>query len=81
MALDLPNVPEVEYSELKEKQDQKGIVHVPKIPPGMTPAFVKKYFEDFGIQKVYFVPESDDLRRKRVQHGGTNKRRYTEGWM
>jgi len=81
MTLELPNIPETSYNELKEKQDQKGILHIARIPPGMNPAFVKKYFEDFGIKRVYFVPEDEEYRKKRVQHGGTSKRRYTEGWM
>ena len=81
MALDLPDVPEITYQELKEKQDKKGILYISRIPPGMTPKFVKEYFADYGIQRVYFVPENEDARKKRKNNGGSGKRRYTEGWM
>ena len=81
MALDLPDVPETSYKEIKEKQDRKGILYISCIPPGMTPNFVKRYFADYGIQRVYFVPETEEGRKKRVKNGGSSKRRYNEGWM
>ncbi len=67
MAMDLPNIPSTSYEELKQKQSQKGfpelaypcigIIHLSRIPPGMPPSFARKYFEDYGVKRVYFAPE------------------------
>lgn len=81
MALDLPDVAESSYREMKEKQDRKGILYIARVPPGMTPKFVKGYFGEYGIERVYFAPEDEERRKRRKKSGGSGKRRYTEGWL
>ena len=67
MALSLPNVQETSYQEIKEKQEQKGkiramqclgIIYLSRIPPGIPPSFIRKYFEEYGVLRIYFAPES-----------------------
>ena len=65
----------------KEKQQKKGIVYLPKIPPFMNPNTIKKLLKKFGIERTYFSPEPEGNRKSRMKGGGNRKTKYTEGWI
>ena len=72
-----------------EKKAKAGVVYVGRVPPGMTPASLKRELAEHGeVTKLYLQKEDKSVHRKRQRaaraHSGGRSRargRYTEGWV
>lgn len=69
--------------DYNEKMAKKGVVYLSRIPPKMTPGFVRSQFSAFGeIGRIYLVAEDDASKKRRKRMGSSGRGvRYTEGWV
>lgn len=47
----------------------------------MTPNFIRKLLRQYGIERIYLMPEDESLRLHRKKTGGNKRQRFTEGWV
>lgn len=47
----------------------------------MSASFLRGLLEDFGIERMYLVPEPESKRISRIKKGGNKSRSYEEGWV
>jgi ESF2/ABP1 family protein len=73
---------------LNENQQRKrpasvaGIVHVRRIPPGLSVAELRRILERYGrIGRVYLRKEQESERRERIMRGGSRRRMALEAWV
>ena len=52
-----------------------------RIPPYMTPNFVKKLLQHYGVERIYLLPESEWARKNRAKKGGSKRICFREGWI
>ena len=68
---------ELTVEELREKIRRSGVLYMSHVPVGMKIIDIRKLFDDYGIQRCYFIPYKKKLQNvdgKRVQA-------YKEGWI
>ncbi|KRX06079.1 hypothetical protein PPERSA_01157 [Pseudocohnilembus persalinus] len=70
-----------QFEENKEILNKKGVCYISRIPPYMTATFLRGLLEDFGIERMYLVPELESKRLMRQKRGGNKSRSYVEGWV
>ena len=64
--------------DFREKVRKSGVVYISHIPEGMTVAFLRTTFENYGVSRIYLAPENPN-----IKSGHSNKKRqnYKEGWV
>eukprot|EP01138_Halocafeteria_seosinensis_P007507 gb/GECG01007673.1/.p1 GENE.gb/GECG01007673.1/~~gb/GECG01007673.1/.p1 ORF type:complete len:204 (+),score=34.09 gb/GECG01007673.1/:1-612(+) len=66
----------------QQREKQKGIIYLSRIPPYMKPQKVRHLLEVYGkIDRIYLAPEDPVTRKRRIKSGGNRKIKYTEGWV
>ncbi|KAK4532692.1 hypothetical protein CCYA_CCYA13G3549 [Cyanidiococcus yangmingshanensis] len=59
-----------------------GIIHLRRIPPGMSISEIRRLLERYGrIGRVYIRKEHEHERRERIQRGGVRRKRALEAWV
>lgn len=54
-----------EVEEFKNKQSQKGVVYLSRIPPYMKATYIRRLLESYGVERIYLVPEDEGNRKLR----------------
>lgn len=64
--------------DYKEKVRRSGVIYISRIPEGMTVANIREHLTDYGVTRIYFIPD----REKRLTEFNNKKVRcYKEGWI
>ena len=63
--------------EFREAAKKKGMCYISRIPPYMTPNFVRKLLKEYGIERIYLMPEDESLRLHRKKTGGNKRQSFT----
>lgn len=67
-----------------EKLKQRGLVYIGRIPPKMSPKFIRSMLRQFGeLDRIYLEPENEDKFNARKQRTKNNAGglRYVGGWV
>ena len=68
------------HKKFVEKLAQKGIVHLPSVPPSMDPSTLRRLLSMHGaVERIYMTPEDASITRRRAKKGG--KMRYVDAWV
>eukprot|EP00037_Helgoeca_nana_P011865 m.106774 g.106774 ORF g.106774 m.106774 type:complete len:308 (-) comp21111_c0_seq1:1153-2076(-) len=69
-------------TEFNEKERNRGIIYMSRIPPYMKPMKVRHHMEQYGaVGKLFLRPEDSIIAKKRKKFGGNRKTNYVEGWV
>ena len=68
---------ELTVEELREKIRRSGILYMSRVPVGMKISDLRKYLDEYGMERCYFVP----LKQKVVNNEGKKVQAYKEGWI
>lgn len=58
---DLAEVLEDNDKNLEEYQEElgnKGVVYMSRVPPYMTPGYIRKLLKHYEVERIYLLPES-----------------------
>ncbi|KAI3642101.1 hypothetical protein MP228_011656 [Amoeboaphelidium protococcarum] len=68
--------------QFKQNIDKSGVVYMSRVPPHMEPHHIKHLLSKIGqIGRLYFAPEDEFTRMRRIKNGGSKKLQYKEGWI
>ena len=71
-----------QLAKFTEKQAARGVVHLSRVPPRMTPRSLRALLSQFGrVLHVHLRKESAEKRSQRRRETGISARRYTDGWV
>ena len=68
---------ELTVEELREKNRRSGVLYMSRVPTGMKISELRKFFDDYGMQRCYLVP----LKKKIENVDGRKLQGYKEGWI
>eukprot|EP00966_Prymnesium_polylepis_P310925 7183578-Prymnesium_polylepis.1 len=69
--------------EFEAEQENRGILHLSRIPPYLKPTKLRNLLEGYGTEvlRIYLSPEDTAVRSRRVRAGGNKKKSFTDGWV
>jgi ESF2/ABP1 family protein len=71
---DEEEVGEDKLQEFNDKVRRSGVVYLSYIPEGMTVGLLRRKFENYGVSRIYLVPDKPTTNSKKKQN-------YKEGWV
>lgn len=69
------NLDEETLENYREKVRRSGVIYISYIPEGMTVISLKKKLSNYGVNRVYLVPDTINKSKSK------NKQNYKEGWI
>lgn len=68
--------------EFNDAVEQTGVVFISRVPPFMSVTTLRRLLSQFGeIGRIYLTPEDKSVTKRRKRNGGTNKKKFVDGWV
>ncbi len=64
---------EGDVEDYKNRQNNRGVCYLSRIPPYMKPNYIKKLLKSYLVERVYLLAESEWSRKNRIKKGGNKK--------